>query len=37
LLSVDVNLGDRVEKIIVYEGQTPYDVSMRLVRQYHID
>lgn len=38
LLSVDVNLGEgTLEKIVVYEGQDPYEVSLQLKNRYNID
>jgi hypothetical protein len=38
ILSVDVNLGDGVsDKIMVFEGETAFEVSQRLVEKYKID
>lgn len=38
VLSVDVNLGEGIsEKLMVYEGESAYEVSLRLVAKYKID
>jgi hypothetical protein len=37
-LSVDVNLGEGIlEKLLVYEGENPYEISVRLKERYNID
>ena len=38
MMSVDVNLGNGLtEKLVVFEGESAFDVSTRLVEKYQID